>query len=276
MIEANFSRRRHRAVVVLVVAVALVGPAAPAQAHHRGGGGGGGSGSAPNRAAPLQVLPDLLASLLPGLLPPSGGAAVAPSVYSRVSASTVRVVGPACGAIQVGSGFAARADTAVTAAHVVAGMTNPVVFTPDGRRLPASVVVFDANRDLAVLKVDGLGQSPLPLGRPSVGTQGAVFGHPQGQPAVEVSPATVVALGTARLPNLYGDLVLREILRLTSQLEPGDSGGALVDGSGNVIGVAFAVSTRQSNVAFAVNSSEVERVLASGSTTPVSTGPCVD
>lgn len=260
----------RRAVVALLAVLAVVAPATPASAHHRGP-----AQPAPATPVPLPQLNDLLTGLLAALFPPGGAGTVAPSVQERVAASTVRVAGADCRGVRVGSGFAARPDLAVTAAHVVAGVTRPEVLRPDGRRLPATVVAFDPDRDLAVLRVDGLGQSPLPLGRPVVGTQGAVFGYPGGQPRVEISPATIVASGVVRLDNLYGGLTSREILRLNARLAPGDSGGPLVDGAGTVVGVAFAVSTVRPDVAYAVTARELEPVLNSASTSPVSTGPCL-
>lgn len=202
---------------------------------------------------------------------------MAPAVRDRVITSTVRVSGPACGGVQVGSGFSAGVDTAVTAAHVVAGMSRPEVLRPDGRRLPATVVAFDPNKDLAVLRVSGLGQAPLPLGPAAVGTDGAVFGHPNGQAPVEVSPAKVVAQGTVPVTDVYGEArVTREVLRLASRLDPGDSGGPVVDRTGKVVGVAFGIAVHRPDVAFAVSSRELQPLLSQPLTSPVSTGPCID
>lgn len=258
---------RGRTVVALFAVLAVLAPAAPAQARHR-------TPSQPAQPAPLPRLNDLLTGLLAALFPPSGPG-VAPTVSQRVAASTVRIAGPDCNGVRVGSGFAAGSDLVATAAHVVAGVTGPEVIRPDGRRSPATVVAFDADKDLAVLRVRGLGQSPLPLGRAVNGTQGAVFGHPGGQPQLEISPATIVATGTVRLENLYGHLASREILRLNARLAPGDSGGAVVDGNGTVVGVAFAVAILRPDVAYAVTAQELQPVLASASTSPVSTGPCL-
>ena len=128
--------------------------------------------AAPRAPGPLQDLrqqvvdanfPEVFSRLRPA---PSTGTppvatALAPEVVDRVIASTVRVSGQACGRILTGSGFAADTETIVTNAHVVAGVDNPSVIRPDGRRLSATVVVFDPNRDLAVLSVPGLDQAPL-------------------------------------------------------------------------------------------------------------------
>ncbi len=258
----------RRVTLVLLVVVAALGPALPAQAAHQ---------PAPAQPSPLQIVPDLLSTLLPNLLPPDGASRLAPTVRDRVLASTVRVSGPACGRVQVGSGFSPRADMTVTAAHVVAGMSRTEVLRPDGRRLAATVVAFDPNKDLAVLRVTGLAQTSLPLGSATVGGDGAVFGHPNGQVPVEVSPATIVAQGTVRIRNLYGQgPVTRDVLRLSSRLEPGDSGAAVVDTAGKVVGVAFAVATQRPGVAFAVASTELQPLLSQPLTSPVSTGPCID
>ena len=108
------------------------------------------------------------------------------AVRDRVAASTVKVEGIACRRVQDGSGFSAAPDLVVTNAHVVAGERQTSVITPGGKRLKATVVQFDPNRDLALLRVPGLAQAPLPIGIARPGTEGAVFGHPNGQvPASE-------------------------------------------------------------------------------------------
>lgn len=216
----------------------------------------------------LQAAPDT------GPPPPSG---VLPAdVEARVLASTVQVTGQACSRILEGSGFTAAPGMVVTNAHVVAGVDRPRVVLPSGDTLAGQVVAFDGDRDLALIRVDGLPQEPLPLGSGEVGTEGAVFGHPRGQAQVEVSPARVTAERTARGWNIYHDrFVDRRIFFLAAELEPGDSGGALVDTSGAVIGVAFAVAPDDPAVAYALTVEEVEEILASPRAGAVDTGPCL-
>jgi S1-C subfamily serine protease len=220
-------------------------------------------------------LADLLNQLLQGPLPQVGP--LPGAVVSRVTASTVKVSSVACGYRIEGSGFSAAADTVVTNAHVVAGATGTQVQRPDGRRLPAQVQVFDPDRDLAVLAVPGLSEQPLPLNAAEVGGTAAVFGHPQGQVPVEVSPATVVRKVTATTTDIYGEeFVRRPILVLAAGLEPGDSGAPLVNESGDVVGVAFAISRVRATTAFAIPSETLAPVLAQPRAGAVSTGPCVD
>lgn len=218
-----------------------------------------------------------LADLLSGLLPvPARPPSLAPAVVDRVVASTVRVSGRACGVTVAGSGFSPAPDTIVTNAHVVAGVDQPQVLRPDGRRLPARVQVFDPDRDLAVLAVPGLGEQPLALGPATVGSNDAVFGHPLGQVPVEVSSARVLRQVKVPVGDIYdqGSFV-RQILVLAADLQPGDSGAPVVDQAGSVVGIAFAVSNFRPSTAFAVASGELGPVLAQRRGDAVSTGPCL-
>lgn len=268
----------RRSLLVSVLALVLVlPPAGAASASHR-------PRPAPPRPAALpsvsQLLQDtglaeLLNQLLPAPVQPGVGA-LPGEVVSRVAASTVKVSSAACGNRVEGSGFSPAPDTVVTNAHVVAGASRTEVQRSDGRRLPAQVEVFDPARDLAVLAVPNLGQQPLPLAEPVVGETGAVFGHPQGQALIEVSPATVVRRVAATISDIYGEgRYRRDILILASRLEPGDSGGPLVNPSGEVVGVAFAISAVWPGTAFAIPGDALAPVLGQPRTGPVSTGACL-
>jgi S1-C subfamily serine protease len=260
-------RVRHRA-GALVIALALAVPVVVA----------GPVSAAPNQATPvaspvndvLLLLNNVLARLIP--MPE---AKLVPAL-SPVTASTVRVSGVACGRRLYGSGFSPAPDTIVTNAHVVAGTTSAEVLRPDGRTLPATVVTFDPVRDLAVLSVPGLGQPSLGLGSAVVGETDGVYGHPRGRPAVEISPAQVLRRATVDAGDIYDrPSTPRQILVLGADLEPGDSGAALVNSAGKVVGVAFAVSNLRRGTAFAVASEELAPVLAQPRSRPVATGPCL-
>ncbi len=173
------------------------------------------------------------------------------AVHQRVVQSTVKVSGEACRRIQEGSGFAAMPDMIVTNAHVVAGEKAPRVETFQGKNLPATVVLFDTNRDLALLRVPGLSEQPLPVAKAKEGDTGAVYGHPGG-----------------------GDLRAAPVL--ASALRPGDSGAALIDKAGDVVGVAFAIAPDKPGVSYALTDKELRPVLAAAGTSAVSTGACLD
>lgn len=262
--------------LALVLAFSLLATAGPATA---------GPATAPPQTGPtrpvaapasdaLVGLADLLVRLL--LIPSPAAPAPAPGLASQVAASTVRVSGTACGVRLYGSGFSPAPDTIVTNAHVVAGTTTAEVLRADGRTLPAQVQVFDPVRDLAVLAVPGLGQPSLTLGSAVPGEVGAVFGFPRGRTTVEASPAQVVRRVTADVGDIYDrPAAPRQILVLNTLLEPGDSGGPMVNGSGQVVGVAFAVANLRRSTAFAVASEELGPVLAQPRSGPVSTGRCI-
>jgi S1-C subfamily serine protease len=243
--------------------------------------------AAPRAPGPLQDLrqqvadanfPEVFSRLRPA---PSTGTppvatALSPDLVSRVIDSTVKVSGQACNRVLSGSGFTVDGETVVTNAHVLAGVDRPSVIRPDGRRLQATVQVFDPNRDLAVLRVPGLDQSPLPVGTAEIGADGAVFGHPGGQDEVEVSPARIETAVNALGRDLYGESTTRrDIYILAAQLAPGDSGGALVDTGGEVVGVAFAIAPDQPATAYALTSGELTAVLDEPRSDGADTGPCL-
>lgn len=228
-----------------------------------------------------QDAPQVFAELHPGapVGPPPAVNPLSQAVTNLVAASTVKVEGQACDRIYEGSGFAVADDLVVTNAHVVAGEGPGVtqVLLPNGRTLPATVVMFDPNRDLALLQVKKLGEAPLVVSIARVGEQGAVFGHPEGQDALAVTPARVSQEETAVGRDLYDShTTRRDVLVLASALAHGDSGGALVNSNGSVIGVAFAISANQQGTSYALATSELKAALAEPrSPAGTSTGPCL-
>ena len=221
--------------------------------------------------------PEVLTALGPAgdSSPPPRTLSLSQAVVSRVSASTVKVEGEACLLDRQGSGFAIDHDLVVTNAHVVAGEEDTTVVRPDGARLPAVVAVFDAERDLALLRVDGLDQAPLTLGTAREGSSAAVFGHPEGQDELEVSPVAIrqELVATVRDADLAHP-ARRSVFVLAANLEPGDSGGALVTPTGTVAGVAFAVSSARNGVAYAITTDELLPLLQLDRSGVADTGPC--
>lgn len=212
----------------------------------------------------------------PDLGPPPTDPGLPADVVARVTGSTVKLSGPACNRIQEGSGFVTLgSDVVVTNAHVVAGQDETTVERADGTLFDAVVVVFDPERDLAVLRVPGLSTAPLPIGASEEGASGGVFGHPGGAP-LRVAPFVVGEAVEAVGTDIYdARRTTRQVLILSSQLAPGDSGAALVDGVGAVVGVAFAIAPDDPDVAYALDTSELEAVLAGDLATEVDTGPCL-
>ncbi|HJR26782.1 MAG TPA: MarP family serine protease [Acidimicrobiales bacterium] len=211
----------------------------------------------------------------PDVGPPPAASGLPQDVLDRVVPSTVKVEGVACRRIQEGSGFVVGADLVVTNAHVVAGEQETVLERTDGSEVRAEVVAFDPNRDLAVLRAEDVDRAALPLGDTDVGGTGAVFGHPGGG-ALRAAPFEVGREVRARGTDIYDrNSTERDVLVLASDLRPGDSGGALVDAEGRVVGVAFAIAPDRDGVAYALAISELEAVLAGDLSSAVDTGPCL-
>jgi S1-C subfamily serine protease len=190
----------------------------------------------------------------------------------------VKVVGEACGRIQEGTGFVARPGLVVTNAHVVSGESRTTLERSDGQRVDAIVVAFDPARDLAVLSAPALDRPALPLGSAQPGVLGAVYGHPGGGP-LKASPFRVDRRIRAVGRDIYGSSrTERDVLVLAADLEPGDSGSALVARGGRVAGVAFAIAPDRPGVAYALTPAEVRDVLDTVPATrsPVPTGQCLD
>lgn len=191
--------------------------------------------------------------------------------------SVVKITGYGCGGILEGSGFIAQDHLVVTNAHVVAGVSRPAVHDQGGSH-SASVIYFDPNLDIAILRVNGLRAAPLSLDttRLSRGVTGAVMGYPQGGNFSAVN-AAILSEVTAVGRNIYNSgSVHRRVYILAADVEPGNSGGPFIEASGQVGGVVFARSEDQANTGFALTADQIQPVLDSISpgTAPVGTGSC--
>jgi len=226
----------------------------------------------------LDGLPRLFEEIGTGtpLAVPASGATAAQQASAR---SVVKITGNAyqCGQNQSGSGFVSSSGRVVTNAHVVAGVTQPVVLTPSGSTYTGRVVYFNAVQDLAVIAVNGLPTAPLPLGADLVTGATAVFdGYPLGGPFLS-SPAAVQNVATINSPDIYGAYPSpREVYYLAADVQEGNSGGPLIDAAGSVTGVIFARSATTSHLGFAMTTQELAPVVAQaqGLSAAVSSGTC--
>ena len=195
----------------------------------------------------------------------------------EAAGSVVKILGEAeCRRGIEGSGFAYAPERIMTNAHVVAGVSDPVVVI-GGRRLPATVVVFDAKLDIAVLRVDGLNLTPLDFD--STGDQGdaaAILGFPENGP-FDARAARIRGVMDLRSPDIYdrGETV-RETYSIRGLVRSGNSGGPLVSEDGDVYGVIFAASVTDSSTGYALTADQVAGDASKGrsSSSEVSTGRC--
>lgn len=221
---------------------------------------------------------DRAVNAVPIPLPPPSDPEVAAAVNNAQN-STVKVQGLGCGGVKSGSGFVVASNVVVTNAHVVSGISLPEVIDRKGRRFPdVTVVLFDPEVDLAVLRVSGLGGTPLTIDQNDAprGTSGAVLGYPGGGPFTYV-PAVVLGSLPLTSPDIYGHTATgRSVYELQAAVVPGNSGGPFVSSSGLVEGVVFSASVTFHNVGFALTGKQVTPDIVRGehNTEAVSTGAC--
>jgi len=221
--------------------------------------------------------PQLFASLRPApeLPDPPDGSPVPEEVLAAAAVSSARVQGSACALVQSGSAFSVGDGFWITNAHVVAGTERTTLTTAEGDTGTGHVVRFDPRSDLALVHSTDLSRPALPFAPAREGASGLVLGFPGGG-RIEPSPFLLGQLLTATGYDIYDrDLVRRDLLVLASDLEPGDSGSAVLDERGRVLGVAVAVAPDRPGVAYALGSEVMASLLADTGTTPVDTGDCL-
>jgi S1-C subfamily serine protease len=205
---------------------------------------------------------------------PEAAIAQDPDVQSA-AASTVRVLGTACGLGVVGSGWVAEGALVVTNAHVVAGEDDTTVTPNGGSPLDTEVVHYDTLNDLAILRVPGLSLSPLELAPSSPkGAEAAVIGYPENGP-LTISPARLGRTGEVTSQDSYGrGPVTRSMTPFRGEVRHGNSGGPVVDASGEVLTTVFAASQdAERREGLGVPNAIVADALQSR-LGPTDTGPC--
>lgn len=221
--------------------------------------------------APEQILP----------VPAPDPGTVSRKVLARAAQSIVKIVGdaPACGRGQEGSGMVVAPQRVVTNAHVVAGVPAPTVqVTGNGPRLRARVVLFDPQRDIAVLAVPDLRAPVLPLAGADLGhgDDAVVAGFPKNGPFA-AGPARVRSVLTAVGEDIYGKPgVTREVYSLYANVQQGNSGGPLLDTGGHVVGMVFAKSLDDPSTGYALTIKEIGSDIRVGESAQqrVSSGGC--
>lgn len=214
--------------------------------------------------------PDVFGDLAPTrareVAPPDPALAGSP-VVANGRGSVVKVLGaaPSCSRRLEGTGFVYADDRVMTNAHVVAG-TRTVAVELRGERYSARVVVYDPERDLAVLHVPGL---PAPAMRfavrqARVEASAIVLGFPLDGP-YNAQSARIRDVGPITGPNIYNSgNVTRDIYTIRALVRSGNSGGPLVSPDGQVLGVIFAAAADDPNTGFAVTAEEAAPVAEAG------------
>jgi S1-C subfamily serine protease len=206
--------------------------------------------------------------------PPQPAVARDPDV-KRAGRSVVKILGEACGLGIEGSGWVAGRDLVVTNAHVIAGEDSTTVTTQSGDEFDATAVHYEPDNDLAILHAAGLDLPSLSMA-PEVdaGAAGAILGYPENGP-FRVAPARVGATETVISQDSYGrGPIQREMTPFRGEVRSGNSGGPVVDRSGDVLTTVFAAAKDKGPPAgLGVPDDEVAEALE-GPLRPRGTGPC--
>ncbi|MFF9869305.1 MULTISPECIES: MarP family serine protease [unclassified Streptomyces] len=202
--------------------------------------------------------------------PPDPALANSP-VAARAQKSIVKVVGTAqgCGKVLEGTGFVFSERRVMTNAHVVGGVDEPTVqIGGQGKLYDAKVVLYDWQRDIAVLDVPDLKATPLQFTDTDAasGDSAIVAGFPENG-AYDVRSARVRGRINAEGPDIYhhGE-VRRDVYSLFATVRQGNSGGPLLTPEGKVYGVIFARSLDDVNTGYALTVDEIREDIARGRT----------
>ena len=176
------------------------------------------------------------------------------------SNSVFQIKGLGCNSLQYGTGFFVKENIVVTSAHVVAGVNSPEIFY-NGVGFDLHFISFDPNSDLAILRSQNFTGKPLRLGEAQKDDSGTVVAYiKNGKKVVrEVKiREKILAIGK----DIFGQPgESREALSLEAKIESGFSGAPVINDNSEVIGVIFSRSRGGESTAYAVQSSEVEKIL---------------
>jgi S1-C subfamily serine protease len=187
------------------------------------------------------------------------GSEAALDAYSRTVIAVAEQLSPSVANLQVrrrtrrgqavgaGSGVAISTDGfLITSAHVIEGSTRGTATFSDGRETSVTLIGADPLSDLAVLRADGGELEPAELGDAAalrVGQLVVAIGNPQGF-AGSVTAGVISGLGRSLPVGARGGprRMVENVIQTDAALNPGNSGGALVDGTGQVVGINTALA----------------------------------
>jgi S1-C subfamily serine protease len=229
-----------------------------------------------------EVFGPLAPTKVPDVPPPDPKLLSSPAVRAdKASIVKITSVAQSCGRRIEGSGFVFADERVMTNAHVVAGAGGPVVEISTGGKLAGTVVLYDPDTDIAVLRVPGLHVPALRFaGQPAGNRQDAIIaGFPENRDVRDlfVGPARIRDTQKIRGPNIYSTrTVVREAYAIRGTVRSGNSGGPLLATDGTVYGVIFAAALDDPETGFALTAAEVSADARAGRTASqqVGTGPC--
>ena len=240
----------HRLLLLLALALAVAGCDL--------GGGGEGAQDGGSTTVETSTATTGAAEAAPG--PPEAPGVSIPQLVKELQPSVVSVVRSG----GEGSGVVVDPETIVTNFHVVQDAREVQVVLADGRRLEATVRASDERTDLALLTVEGERLPPARLATdlPEVGELAVAIGNPLG---FENTVTAGIVSGLHRaIPSGGQTPALVDLIQTDAAISPGNSGGALVNGRGEVIGINVAYippEARAVAIGFAIPAPTVRSVV---------------
>ncbi len=240
--------RINRGVVTVVAVLALVLAACSSGGSGKSAKGGSASSTSTSSSNSAAQVP----AAQPGI----------PAIVQKLSPSVVTIITDQ----GLGSGVVWNADgTIVTDDHVIANASQLTVAFADGRRVAGHVVAGDPVTDVAVVKADrtGLPAAQFETALPQVGALAIAIGSPLGFQNT-VSAGVVSGLQRSIPGSAQQTRSLVNLIQTDAAISPGDSGGALVDGNGKVIGLNEAYlppSTGAVSIGFAIPAETVSDIV---------------
>jgi serine protease Do len=186
---------------------------------------------------------------------------------SVVTITTTESAGPVQ-ATGTGSGLIVGADGLIlTSNHVISGASSLHVTLADGRSFPATVVSTDRTNDLAIIRIAATGLKALSLGDSStvkLGQLAIAIGNPLGVFQDSVTQGVVSGLDREITvgDRATGQSDLKGLIQTDAAVNPGNSGGPLLDSGGSVIGIVAATSSSAQGMAFAVPINDAKAMVA--------------
>ena len=217
---------------------------------------GPGGGVSPRIAMMAVLACALLTNMARADHGPATWSAAAPSVvvieptwpgYNRPGFGAPPGTAPAGTGIFIGTGD--RSSHLVTAAHVITRATEIEIVTEDGMRHAAAVIAVDNQRDIAILETK-LKRRPitLRLTDPAIGEHGCAIGNSFGL-GLSISCGVVSAIHRRQV----GFNPIEDFVQTDAAINPGGSGGALVDADGRLIGMIDGIFTKEADIDAGVN-----------------------
>lgn len=171
--------------------------------------------------------------------------------------ATVLVTALSDSGVSCGTGFFIRADGYIaTNYHVIEGALQIEIALYSGQLFSASVVGYHSASDLAVLKIAGFGYPVIPIGNSDLlraGERAVAIGHPEGEEASWTTTQGIIsATNRTIVVENRTQIIEMNMIQTDAPVNPGNSGGPLCNGKGEVIGIVTRKLSDSESIGFAI------------------------